>query len=44
MGETLKMALGMQMDVSRTSSRTWLPIRAEPRADPKHQAETSEPS
>ena len=30
------------MDVSRTSSRTWLPSRAEPRADPRHQAETSE--
>ena len=44
MGETLKMALGMQRDVGRTSSRTWLPSRAEPRADPKHQAETSEPS
>ena len=34
MGETLKMTLGMQMDVGRTSSRTWLPSRAEPRADP----------
>ena len=44
MGETLKMALGMQMDDGRTSSRTWFPIRAEPRANPKHQAETSEPS
>ena len=41
MGETLKMTLGMQMDVGRTSSRTWLPSRAEPRADPKHQAEKS---
>ena len=38
MGETLKMVLGMQMDVSRISSRTWLPSRAEPRADPEHQA------
>ena len=44
MGETLKMVLGMQRDVGRTSSRTWLPSRAEPRADPKHQAEASEPS
>ena len=44
MGEALKMALGMQMDVGRASSRTWLPSRAEPRADPKHLAETSEPS
>ena len=43
LGETLKMALGVQMDASRTSSRTWLPSRAEPRADPRHQAETSEP-
>ena len=44
MGETFKMALGMQMDVGRTSSRTWLQSRAEPRADPKNQAEASEHS
>ena len=40
MGETLKMALRMQMDVGPTPSRIWLPSRAEPRANPKHQAET----
>ena len=44
MDETSKMALGMQMDVGRTSRRTWLSSQAEPWADPKHQAETSEPS
>ena len=44
MGEILKMVLGIQMDAGRTSSRTWLPSRAEPQADPKHQAETNKPS
>ena len=34
MGETLKMTLGMQMDVGRTSSRTWLPSRADPELIP----------